>query len=457
MEGIPGRVLNLIEASGQSRRAFAQDIGLDDSKLSKSLSGARRFSSLDLARVADKCGVTIEWLLTGEEPALSLAARTTTGQARTALEAAKRYSVMREDLATFGWEQPWRSLGIEVPRGTYAEQGRALASAALARVTSAGLSVTDADLPALVEAAFGADVAVVVLDEGFDGLSASSDDAKLIVLGTSAVPARQRFTLAHELGHLLAGDDQGVHLDKDIYDRAQAKDPSEMRANNFASAFLMPEDVLREAAGTSGLAEDEFAALACDLKVTPSALAIRLQQLRLIDAGTCDRFRKLTAAKAASITGRSEEFAQRVADTSAARPPGLLVRDAYKAYEAGATTLRPYANLLGVDVEELRQALEGSEGADALWPSTCSPTTPSCVTSRQSTASISSSPCSAGGAGGQKRSHMRRAGPQPSCPRCCGSRRKDGWTSRSRSPTRETCGRSREYGALSSTARTISR
>ena len=113
--------------------------------------------------------------------------------------------------------------------------------------------MTDADLPALVETAFGADVAVVALDEGFDGLSASSDDAKLIVLGTSAVPARQRFTLAHELGHLLAGDDQGVHLDKDIYDRAQAKDPSEMRANSFASAFLMPEDVLREAAGTSGL------------------------------------------------------------------------------------------------------------------------------------------------------------------------------------------------------------
>ena len=99
MEGIPDRVLSLIEASGQSRRAFAQDIGLDDSKLSKSLSGARRFSSLDLARIADKCGVTVDWLVTGEEPALAIAARTTSGQARTALEAAKRYSVMREDLA----------------------------------------------------------------------------------------------------------------------------------------------------------------------------------------------------------------------------------------------------------------------------------------------------------------------------------------------------------------------
>ena len=222
--------------------------------------------------------------------------------------------------------------------------------------------MTDADLPALVEQAFGADVAVVVLDEGFDGLAASSDEAKLIVLGTSQVPARQRFTLAHELGHLLAGDDQGVHLDKDIYDKAQAKDPSEMRANSFASAFLMPEDILRAAAGTSGLAEDAFAALSCDLQVSPSALAIRLQQLRLIDAGTCDRFRKITAAKAAALADRSEEFAQHVADASTARPPGLLVRDAYMAYESGATTLRPYASLLGVDVDELRQALEAEEG-----------------------------------------------------------------------------------------------
>ncbi|MGH3277687.1 MAG: helix-turn-helix domain-containing protein [Trebonia sp.] len=361
MEGITDRVLSLIEASGQSRRAFAQDIGLDDSKLSKSLGGARRFSSLDLARIADKCGVTVDWLVTGEEPALAVAARTTSGEARTAVEAAKRYAAMREDLAVFGWEQPWRPLDVEIPGGTYAEQGRALAAAALTRVAEGGLPLTGASLPALVEKAFGADVAVVALDEGFDGLAASSDEAKLIVLGTSPVPAWQRFTLAHELGHLLAGDDQGVHLDKDIYDRTQAKDPSEMRANGngFASAFLMPADILRPAAGTADLAEDAFAALSCKLAVSPSALAIRLQQLRLIDAGTCDRLKKITAAKA----DRGEEFARRVADASTARPPGLLVRDAYLAYESGTTTLRPYANLLGADVDELRQALEAEEGA----------------------------------------------------------------------------------------------
>ena len=83
MQGIPDRVLSLIEASGLSRGAFAQEIGLDDSKLSKSLSGTRRFSSLDLARIADRCHVTVDWLVTGEEPPLAVAARTTSGDART--------------------------------------------------------------------------------------------------------------------------------------------------------------------------------------------------------------------------------------------------------------------------------------------------------------------------------------------------------------------------------------
>jgi Zn-dependent peptidase ImmA (M78 family)/transcriptional regulator with XRE-family HTH domain len=363
VQDIPGRVLSLIEASGLSRRAFAQEIGLDDSKLSKSLGGTRRFSSLDLARIADRCQVTVDWLVTGEETPLAVAARTTGGEARTALEAAKRYTTMRGDLASLGWPQPWRPVPLNAANGTYADHGRALAWSALVLVAKAGRSVDDADLLGVTEDVFGADVAVIALDAGFDGLAASSDDAKLIVLGTSQVPSRQRFTLAHELGHLLAGDDQGVHLDRDVYDKAQAKDPSEMRANSFASAFLMPEDVLRAAVGQDGLTEPGFAMLACDLKVTPSALAFRLRELRLIDSGTCDRYKSLSAAKAAMIAGRGEELAQRVARSNTPRPPGLLVRDAYAAYETGATTLRPYANLLGVDVNELRQALESEQGA----------------------------------------------------------------------------------------------
>lgn len=370
MQGISERVLRLIEASGLSRGDFARRIGLDDSKLSKSLGGTRRFSSLDLARIATECEVSVDWLVTGEEPALALAARTTGGQAGAALRAAKLYTSMRADMASLGYPQPWRPLAAETNAepiagtnaGTYAEQGERLAHAALDRVQDAGRRVGEADLPSVVEEAFGADVTVVNLDEGIDGLAASSAGARLILLATSRNPARQRYTLAHELGHLLAGDDQHVHLDRDIYDKTQKRDPSEMRANSFASVFLMPADVLRSALSSGGLTETRFATLACDLRVSPSALAIRLSQLRFVDAGRCERYKGITAARAASIAGRGDEFARAVTEANKQRPPGLLVRDAYAAYDAGAATLRPYANLLGVDVDELRHELESRDG-----------------------------------------------------------------------------------------------
>lgn len=362
MPSTPDRVRDLIRESGLTQHDFAQRIGLDDSKLSKSLSGSRRFSSLDLARIAELCTVTVDWLITGDQPALAVAARTTGGSAGTAVREARRLATMRSDLTELGFPQPWHPLRVEPGSGSWVEQGRRLADAALAQVGQSVPSPEQASLAELVEAVFGADVAVLDLGGGFDGLATSSAEVKLIVLATSQVPARQRFTLAHELGHLLAGDDQGVHLDEDIFDKAQARTPSEMRANAFAAAFLMPEATLRTAVGTTGLTEQSFASLACDLIVTPSALAIQLKALRLIDAGTCDRFRALSGRKAASLAGRGAEFAQRVTEASRPRPPGLLSRDAYNAHDIGATTLRPYANVLGVDVDKLSRALDVDNG-----------------------------------------------------------------------------------------------
>ncbi|MFD0564618.1 hypothetical protein ACFQ2M_23320 [Kitasatospora saccharophila] len=100
--------------------------------------------------------------------------------------------------------------------------------------------------------------------------------------------------------------------------------------------------------------------------VTPSALAYRLLNLRLIDAGACERYKAITSANAAALAGRGEELARRTVITSSSRPPGLLVRDTYAAYEAGEATLRPYAGLLGRDVDALRRDLEtGSEASSS--------------------------------------------------------------------------------------------
>jgi Zn-dependent peptidase ImmA (M78 family) len=248
-----------------------------------------------------------------------------------------------------------------------------LAAQAIARVEAVGHTSRDEDLAAVVEAVFGVDVAAEPLGDGCDGVAASSPEAKLILLATSHVPGRQRFTLAHELAHLLTGDDQGVHLDRDIFDRAQAsRDPSEARANAFAAAFLMPETALRAAVtppveppAAHGMTDHAFARLACDLLVTPAALAYRLLDLGLIDRPARDHLRTITGAQAAALTGRGDQFSRRVAQAGKRRPPGLLLRDTYTSYESGQATLRPYASLLGADVDELARALESEQGAPA--------------------------------------------------------------------------------------------
>ncbi|MFI5959771.1 ImmA/IrrE family metallo-endopeptidase [Cryptosporangium sp. NPDC051539] len=365
MPTIPERVLSLIDESGLSRRDFGKQVGLDESKMSKSLSGARRFSSVDLARIAEFSRVTVDWLITGEETPLTVAARTTTGEAGEALAAARSLLTLRSDVASLGYLQGWSPIAMPAESLRYAVYGRDAAANALARLDERGFRILDEDLAAVIEGSFGVDVTVVEAGQGCDGLAASSDEAKLIVLATSQIPSRQRFTAAHELGHLLAGDDQGVHLDKDVYSPLQAKDPSEARANAFAAAFLMPEAILSDAVGP-GFDEAAFAALACHLLVTPTALAIRLRDLRMIDSGLCDRLRSLSAGRAAGLAGKTEELARRVAEALRPRAPGLLLRDTYAAYVEGRATLRPYATLLGADVESLRLALESeSEGPDA--------------------------------------------------------------------------------------------
>jgi transcriptional regulator with XRE-family HTH domain len=66
------RVRQVISESGLSQAEFAAKAGLDGPKMSKSLSGVRRFTSLDLARIADVGGVTVLYLLGSRDPASRL-------------------------------------------------------------------------------------------------------------------------------------------------------------------------------------------------------------------------------------------------------------------------------------------------------------------------------------------------------------------------------------------------
>ena len=131
----------------------------------------------------------------------------------------------------------------------------------------------------------------------------------------NSAPGRDRFTLAHELGHLLLGhgrflkaewrdeaDNEGV---ENIHDDGTALKRMEFQANYFASCLLMPRDSFVTAFGAElhwrGLYDKGFGPLyvdaqecnvnnyyavtACLMKqfgVSRSAVAVRLAGLKLL-------------------------------------------------------------------------------------------------------------------------------------------------------------------------------
>ncbi|TCP50093.1 TetR family transcriptional regulator [Tamaricihabitans halophyticus] len=68
------RVRELIRALPGAQRDFAAAIELDETKLSKSLRGIRKFSPHELVRIAEHCGVTVNWLLNGSDEASTVTA-----------------------------------------------------------------------------------------------------------------------------------------------------------------------------------------------------------------------------------------------------------------------------------------------------------------------------------------------------------------------------------------------
>ena len=66
MDTIGARVKETLRGCGLSQAELARSIDLGESALSKSLNGTRAFSAVELAEVADRIGVSMHWLVTGE-------------------------------------------------------------------------------------------------------------------------------------------------------------------------------------------------------------------------------------------------------------------------------------------------------------------------------------------------------------------------------------------------------
>ena len=115
-------------------------------------------------------------------------------------------------------------------------------------------------------------------------------------IGVNAVhhENRQRFTIAHELGHFLLHrfDSEGIHVDHSFPVKlrddlsSEGVDSEEREANLFAAELLMPVDFLQRELKDKTLVDLEDDAFLQDLarsyQVSPQAMIFRLANLRFI-------------------------------------------------------------------------------------------------------------------------------------------------------------------------------
>lgn len=127
------------------------------------------------------------------------------------------------------------------------------------------------------------------LEPSVSGMLVIKEGQAIIGLNEAHHPHRQRFTIAHELGHyLLHRQVASVFIDAVYYRDAAASGGSqaqEIEANAFAAELLMPERVLREQFGQHDLdlVDDALIRqLASRWGVSGQALTIRLTALGLI-------------------------------------------------------------------------------------------------------------------------------------------------------------------------------
>jgi Zn-dependent peptidase ImmA (M78 family) len=149
-----------------------------------------------------------------------------------------------------------------------------------------GPPVPVADLAALA----GAEVQYEPFDGELSGMIMRREGRALIGINTKDSLGRQRFSLAHELDHLLLHRSESFHLDSKHPIRfrdarsSTGEDVDEVEANQFAAELLMPEGFLardvQEVAGEE--AEVATQRLAERYQVSDQAMSIRLSVLGYI-------------------------------------------------------------------------------------------------------------------------------------------------------------------------------
>ncbi len=134
------------------------------------------------------------------------------------------------------------------------------------------------------QVAYSLDMAVRELDPlGADSILSGKfeydDGTPVCYYNSSEAPVRQRFTIAHEIGHYVLGHGRAMRDPATNFTLGKL-DYREVQANQFAASLLMPKNVVKNMVRHKGI--DDVEELADRFFVSQVAMKYRLKNLGLI-------------------------------------------------------------------------------------------------------------------------------------------------------------------------------
>ena len=140
--------------------------------------------------------------------------------------------------------------------------------------------------------AIGLDVRYAPTTDDVSGALIRDGKTAVIAVNSAQHEHRQRFTIAHEIGHFILHKRTNRHFDEDFRIdfrnsvSSEATQRSEIEANKFAAALLMPEEFLRRDLLRMDIDETDpdqaIQTLAVRYKVSRRAMELRLLNLGFI-------------------------------------------------------------------------------------------------------------------------------------------------------------------------------
>ena len=267
-----------IEA-GLTQSQLGEAIGLDRTAVAKIEAGTRKVSAVELAHAATELGRPLDWFLLEAPPSVvSRRGAAAAGYAPRLDQAVEKAAADVEFLIEQGIVTPTMTVPeLWLPRDTVdADRAAVAVGKVVGRDTG--------PLLGLGEVAERLGVFCFALPLGSlsgDGAYVSLGDFGVTVVNGDTDPGRRRFTLAHEIGHHLFGDEYSTDIS--LHDVGSE---AERRINQFAVDLLLPVGpVKRQWEASTEETRERTIRLGVDYRVSWSALCSRLTNLGLIDDG----------------------------------------------------------------------------------------------------------------------------------------------------------------------------